>query len=393
MTTATAQKLLYALKTLGATQSVSLASNNLEFSLSQGQFMAIFELFENPQTTDAQVFSFFKTLTDSSTAADAAAISFATARAETTTTVDEQILAVFKSLVDATSITDAHVKTFGLGRADTANAVDSQITHLNKHAADTVNATDDVDGAASVLDDQEMQFVKARSDTAAATESLSKQVGYNRTHTNAFSAVDLASLSPEKFFSDVGTVADDVNFVATSKVVSDTPRVTDNAVRQTTRPLTDNAVVSDAHAVTQSKTISNATSVSDNLLLARSKGLTDTGHAAENNIFSVGKGLSNSAEATDLFTSQRTFSRSFTDTAYATDDIDGAASVLDDQEVQFVKARSDIASVSDSIIVLKTIPLFLTETPSFADAGSLISQGYCDLSYFASDYVGATRTF
>lgn len=392
MTTVTAQKLLYAVKTLDVTEGVSLAVDNLGFSLSQGQFMAIFELFENPQTTDSQVFAFFKTLTDSSTVADAAAISFATVRTETTTTADEQILAVFKSLVDAASASDVHVKSFSAARVDAATAVDDQINHLNKHAVDTVNATDDVDAEASILDDQEMQFAKARTDTAAATESLSKQVGYNRTHADAFSAVDLASLSPEKFFSDVGTVADDV-VLARSKGLSDTPRVSDNAVRQTTRLLTDDGVVSDTHAVTQSKAISNATSVSDSVLLARSKGITDTGYVAENNIFSVGKGLSNSAGATDSFTSQRAFSRSFTDTAYATDDIDGAASILDDQEMQFVKARTDIASVSDSIIVLKTIPLVLTETPSATDAGSLRSQGFADFTYFAEDFVGASRTF
>jgi len=217
--------LLYTIKTL-----------NLEFSLSQGQFLAVLELFESPKTTDAQVFSFFKNLTDSSIAADAAAVSFATTRADTTTTADEKILLVFKTLADVASVTD------------------------------------------------------------------------------------LASLAPEKFFSDSGTVT-------------------------------------------------------DSLIFARSRGFSDI------------------AYPTDTFVSQRAFSRSFTDTAYATDDFDGEASILDDQEMQFLKSRTDIASVSDSIIVLKTIPLVLTETPSATDAGSLRSQGFADFTYFAEDFVGASRTF
>ena len=217
--------LLYTIKTL-----------DLEFSLSQGQFLQASELFENPKTTDAQVLAFFKTLTDSSIATDAAAVSFATARADTTTTTDEKIMSVFKTLADVASVTD------------------------------------------------------------------------------------LASLAPEKFFSDSGTVT-------------------------------------------------------DSLIFARSRGFSDL------------------AYPTDTFASQVAFSRSFTDTAYATDDFDGEASILDDQEMQFLKSRTDIASVSDSIIVLKTIPLVLTETPSATDAGSLRSQGFADFTYFAEDFVGASRTF
>ena len=217
--------LLYTIKTL-----------DLEFSLSQGQFLQASELFENPKTTDAQVLAFFKTLTDSSIAADAAAVSFATARADTTTTTDEKIMSVFKTLADVASVTD------------------------------------------------------------------------------------LASLAPEKFFSDSGTVT-------------------------------------------------------DSLIFARSRSFSDL------------------AYPTDTFASQTAFSRSFTDTAYATDDFDGEASILDDQEMQFLKSLTDIASVSDSIIVLKTIPLVLTETPSATDAGSLRSQGFADFTYFAEDFVGASRTF
>jgi len=425
-------------------------------------------LFENPQTTDAQVFAFFKTLIDSSTVADAAAFSFARTRAEITTTADEQILAVFKLLLDAASATDAPAKTFGTARADAATAADDQLNHLSKHAVDTVNATDDVDAEASILDDQEMQFVKARSDTAAATESLSRQVGYNRTPADAASAIDLASLAAEKFFSDVGDISDAV-LAAQGKGLSSSAGANDTFVHQSvfSRPLTDDGVISDTHAVTQSKAVSNATSVSDNVLLAKSKDLTDAADATENNIFSVGKGLSNSAGATDTFTSQRAssrsftdtadaaennifsigkglsnsadatennifsigkglsnsadatennifsvgkglsnsagatdtftsqqaFSRSFTDTAYATDDIDGAASILDDQEMQFVKARTDIASVTDSVLVLRTVNQFHTETPSATDAGSLRSQGFADFTYFAEDFVGASQTF
>ena len=237
--------LLYTIKTL-----------DLEFSLSQGQFLQASELFENPKTTDAQVLAFFKTLTDSSIATDAAAVSFATARADTTTTTDEKIMSVFKTLADVASVTD------------------------------------------------------------------------------------LASLAPEKFFSDSGTVTDSLIF-ARSRSFSDLAYPTDTFASQA----------------------------------------------------AFSRSFSDLAYPTDTFASQVAFSRSFTDTAYATDDFDGEASILDDQEMQFLKSRTDIASVSDSIIVLKIIPLVLTETPSATDAGSLRSQGFADFTYFAEDFVGASRTF
>ena len=257
--------LLYTIKTL-----------DLEFSLSQGQFLQASELFENPKTTDAQVLAFFKTLTDSSIAADAAAVSFATARADTTTTTDEKIMSVFKTLADVASVTD------------------------------------------------------------------------------------LASLAPEKFFSDSGTVTDSLIF-ARSRSFSDLAYPTDTFASQAafSRSFSDLAYPTDTFA-------SQA---------AFSRSFTDT------------------AYPTDTFASQAAFSRSFTDTAYATDNSDGEASILDDQEMQFLKSLTDIASVSDSIIVLKTIPLVLTETPSATDAGSLRSQGFADFTYFAEDFVGASRTF
>jgi len=313
VTTFTAQKLLYAIKTLGATESVSLAADNLKFSLSQGQFLAIFELFENPQTTDAQVFAFFKNLTDSSIAADAAAKAFGTARQDSASTVDEKVLAVLKPIVDAPSVTDLTFRSVVKpALADTVAASEQiLIEYFNTQILlETVSATDDLDGATTAEDDQEMQFVKVRSDTAVITDSLVRQLNYNRTHADAASAIDLASLAPEKFFSDVG-------------------------------------------------------GVSDALLISRSKG------------------LSSSAGATDTFVRQNSFSRPFTETPSANDL----------PELQLSTTRSDSASVTDSVIVLRTVNQFHSETPSATDAGSLRSQGFADFTYFAEDFVGASRTF
>ena len=54
-------------------------------------------------------------------------------------------------------------------------------------------------------------------------------------------------------------------------------------------------------------------------------------------------------------------------------------------------AYSDTVSSSDAT-TLSTDKLF-SETMSTSDSGSLIAQNYCDITYFAEDYVGEYRTF
>ena len=81
------------------------------------------------------------------------------------------------------------------------------------------------------------------------------------------------------------------------------------------------------------------------------------------------------------------FQRSFQDASNATDDVDGLASILDDQEISFQKTNNNTLFVAESD-VLGTGKVF-GDAASFADAGSLRSQGFADFTYFAEDYVGA----
>ena len=52
---------------------------------------------------------------------------------------------------------------------------------------------------------------------------------------------------------------------------------------------------------------------------------------------------------------------------------------------------SDTPGITDSADIVPN--KVFTEAPSLTDAGSLRSQGYCDFTFFAEDYVGASRTF
>lgn len=57
----------------------------------------------------------------------------------------------------------------------------------------------------------------------------------------------------------------------------------------------------------------------------------------------------------------------------------------------FADFTNNAISTSDSSIVAST--KVFSDSFSSTDSGTLISQGYCDFTYFAEDYVGESRTF
>tara|TARA_R110000822_G_scaffold288253_1_gene409480 strand:- start:1316 stop:1978 length:663 start_codon:yes stop_codon:yes gene_type:complete len=118
------------------------------------------------------------------------------------------------------------------------------------------------------------------------------------------------------------------------------------------------------------------------------------------------------------------------DNVYHTDDVGGEASVDDDQTIQFIKVRSELAFVTDSLArtaayqrqfteslaasdltlinvsvgtldlvqVVETTAKLLakgtSDTLAGIDSGTLLNQDYVDNPfYFADDYVGVKRVF
>ena len=99
------------------------------------------------------------------------------------------------------------------------------------------------------------------------------------------------------------------------------------------------------------------------------------------------------------------------ETSMVTDDLDGEASTEDDQDIFFVKTCADIGAASDTFrraagylraftengatteFQVKLTTKASSDSAAFTDAGDLRSQGYCDFTYFAEDYVGASRIF
>ena len=117
----------------------------------------------------------------------------------------------------------------------------------------------------------------------------------------------------------------------------------------------------------------------------------DTGLVADALANSFSKSFADSIVLNEALVATTVYERILQNTANVTDDVDGLASILDDQELSFAKTTNNTLFVSETDVL--GVGKVLEETTSFADAGSLVNQGYCDLSYFDSDYVGAIRTF
>lgn len=119
------------------------------------------------------------------------------------------------------------------------------------------------------------------------------------------------------------------------------------------------------------------------------KALNDTSTFSDTHIFSMARPLANSANISE--THRYTFARTLADTMSVTDDLDGQASIEDDQNINFVKARRDSAIFSD--VVTRSFGTGYSDVATTSEIGYIRGQSYADFSYFAEDYVGFSQSF
>ena len=231
-----------------------------------------------------------RNLTEDPALSDAYAYTLTKPFSEALGGTDLSTLLVTKPFSDAFSVTDADTLAITKALSESPALTDSQTFDISMSFSDQAFVTDDLDGEATAEDDQEIQFVKVRSDGGVLTDSFAKTVTFVRAFT-------------------------------------ETPAANDDPSFDVTKPLTEGPSASDSFSkvVTFSRSFTESPSVADSDTLNTGKNLSDNG------------------------------------------------GIIDSQVVQFTKASSDSGVAADS--------------------GSLRSQGYCDFTYFAEDYVGASRTF
>ena len=264
---------------------------------------------EDAAMSDKQIMDFFKSLVDTSGVADHLAIDYVKPTlADAASFVDDSVYLLQKALVDAAGFSDSDVKDFfkaltdatalsddstnfvGKNLQDGSALADIERRDFSKVIVDQLFVTDDFDGAASILDDQNMQFQKATTDAMQIADIFYRMVAFVRAFTDA-------------------AVTTDQQTVDFSKALTDTPFFADDLLRyDSTKPLAHTAAVAEL----------------------------------------ISKGVAKAP---------------FSD-AYGV---------------------SDVSTLQPGLVK--------TESTLLTDTGSLRSQGYCDFTYFAEDFVGASRTF
>lgn len=171
-----------------------------------------------------------------------------------------------------------------------------------------------------------------------------------------------------KYLTDLFSVTDTTSF-STSKIAdADSFGLTDDTTRSTSKALADTATMGDSILT----------------VLVFIRDFTDTASPTD------AKTLLISPAYSDTFTTSETVARSLSKTltdSFALNDLSDAAGPT----WSFSDFTNNVVSTSDSTTVANAKGL--SDSLSSSDSGTLISQGYCDITYFAEDYVGESRTF
>jgi hypothetical protein len=139
-------------------------------------------------------------------------------------------------------------------------------------------------------------------------------------------------------------------------------------------------------ALNADKSLTDTTSLSDSVLtvLIFIRDFTDTASLADASTLLISPAYSDTFALSD--TTATSIDKNLTD-SFALNDLSDAAGPT----FSFADFTNNVVSTLDSTEV--TNAKELSDSLSSSDSGTLISQGYCDITYFAEDYVGESRTF
>jgi len=119
------------------------------------------------------------------------------------------------------------------------------------------------------------------------------------------------------------------------------------------------------------------------------KALNDSPTISEVHTYSLARPLANNVQVSEAHAF--VFARTLTDQMSVTDDLDGQASIEDDQNMSFVKARRDSGFFTDT--TTRSFTTGYSDVATTSELGYIRGQNYCDFSYFAEDYVGYSQSF
>lgn len=217
------------------------------------------------------------------------------------------------------------------------------------------------------VDTTRYEFEKtASADSVALTENFTKLLIFVRSFAETLNLSDAQVLAVAKVLQE-SAVMSDATAKQITKASSDNFALSDAAAKQFTKRLTDAYSLTDAARRSFTKIVLDTVAAPDAMARAFSKALTDTLLLQDTEIYSLAKLLSDGVAMNDGF-----------------DAGDGAV-------YAFSKGVSNVTMVSDA--TSRHSNKVTADTVTTADAGVLTKQDYCDITYFAEDYVGESRVF
>ena len=247
--------------------------------------------------TDKQIFSVFKKLVDEASVEELYQMRFARSRfeqagatdayqhilnkqpKETAGVRDLQGFTLYKGFSEAGAVAESSLRVFTKNNYELARFTELRQKSFSKSLKDFLNATDDVDGAASILDDQEIQFIKQRTDLGSVSDSFAFAMSYVRAYADSYKALDKITFGFVKTLLETSRFSDSKSFVF-SKKLADSFGSRDVLAKAMARPITDNARAVDLKAFALSKARTDAATLSDSGSL-RSQGYCDFSYFSE----------------------------------------------------------------------------------------------------------------
>jgi len=238
------------------------------------------------------------------------------------------------------------------------------------------------------LSDSESKSIGKTLDNSSITSDLALKA-LSKASSDGFSASDATSLDVGTSLIDSGAIFDEIDTFAIGKGLNDSPSTSDETAFAIGTTRTDAFSVSESISNAPNKVLADLSATADVKTLSLSKVLADFYAVSDSHRSSFTKSNADSSAFSD--TERKDFQKVITEAAGVTDDLDGEATANDDQDMTFVKVRSNLATITDLVSIVKNT--VFSDTSALTDSGSLRNQGYCDFSYFEADYVGDSRTF
>lgn len=205
---------------------------------------------------------------------------------------------------------------------------------------------------------------KVFAEAVTPTDVVNILLIYQRTFADTFAALDAVSLGITKPLADLISDLDAIT-VSANKGLSDSITELDSLAFATSKSLADTFLSTDLVALSTSTSLADSFSEADLIVLEAIKGLSDSFTNADSLSFSNDKAL--------------------TDVVGMLDNMDT------DIQYTIIKTISELIYTADANIIESI--LGKADSTSLSSSGSLLAQGYCDITYFLEDYVGSSRTF